>query len=199
MTSRAPIHLGSGEPVLLLHPFLISQLVWQKVAPQLADTGRYEVFAPTMAGHNGGPRAGTWFLSSSVLADHVERQLDELGWDTAHIVGNSLGGWVTFELEHRGRARTVTGIAPAGGWSRFTPVKFEIVGKFLAGMPLWLLTLALGPRVLRLPLSRKLAYLPVSGTADALTDEDLLQIIDDVSHCPAYYQLLLKSLTMPGL
>ena len=36
MTSRAPIHLGSGEPVLLLHPFLISQLVWEKVAPQLA-------------------------------------------------------------------------------------------------------------------------------------------------------------------
>ena len=60
--TRAPIHLGSGEPVLLLHPFLISQLVWHKVAPQLAGTGRYEVFAPTMAGHNGGPRAGTWFL-----------------------------------------------------------------------------------------------------------------------------------------
>ena len=95
MTTRAPIHVGSGEPVLLLHPFLISQLVWETVAQQLADTGDYEVFAPTMAGHNGGPRAGTWFLSSSVLADHVEQQLDELGWNTAHIVGNSLGGLLT--------------------------------------------------------------------------------------------------------
>ena len=133
MTTRAPIHLGSGEPVLLLHPFLISQLVWQKVAPQLADTGRYEVFAPTMAGHNGGPPAGTWFLSSAVLADHVERQLDELGWDTAHIVGNSLGGWVAFELERRGRARTVTGIAPAGGWTRWAPTKFEVIAKFVCG------------------------------------------------------------------
>src|ERR1700757_130480 len=55
MTTRAPIHLGSGEPVLLLHPFLISQLVWQNVAPRLAATGRSEVFAPTVAGHNGGP------------------------------------------------------------------------------------------------------------------------------------------------
>ncbi|EUA20418.1 putative alpha/beta hydrolase fold protein [Mycobacterium xenopi 3993] len=36
-----------------------------------------------------------------MLADHVERQLDELGWNTAHIVGNSLGGWVAFELESR--------------------------------------------------------------------------------------------------
>ena len=116
-----------------------------------------------------------------------------------HIVGNSLGGWVAFELERRGRARTLTGIAPAGGWRHFTPVKFEIVGKFLAGLPLWLSTLALGRHVLKLPITRRLAYLPVSATPDALSDEDLADIIDDVSHCPAYYQLLLKSLTLPGL
>lgn len=177
---------------------MMSQNVWKGVAPLIAETGRYEVFAPTMLGHNGGPR-GSFFLHSGALADDVERRMDALGWDTAHIVGNSLGGWIAFELERRGRARTLTGIAPAGGWRHLSPVKFEIVGKFLAGMPLWLLTLALGPRVLRLPLSRKLASLPVSATADSLSDEDLRQIIDDVSHCPAYYQLLLKSLMLPGL
>lgn len=198
MTERAPIHLGSGEPMLLLHPFMMSQNVWKKVAPMIAESGRYEVFAPTMPGHNGGA-AGPFFLDSGSLADDVERRMDALGWDTAHIVGNSLGGWVAFELERRGRARTLTGIAPAGGWRHFTPAKFEIVGKFLAGIPLWLLTLALGPRVLNLPLSRKIAYLPVSATADALSEADLIDIIDDVSHCPAYYQLLVKSLTLPGL
>ena len=139
MTERAPIHLGSGEPILLLHPFMMSQNVWKGVAPLIAETGRYEVFAPTMLGHNGG-RRGSFFLHSGALADDVERRMDALGWDTAHIVGNSLGGWVAFELERRGRARTLTGIAPAGGWRWYTPAKFEIVGKFLAGMPLWLLT-----------------------------------------------------------
>jgi pimeloyl-ACP methyl ester carboxylesterase len=195
---RAPIHLGSGEPILLLHPFMMSQNVWKGVAPKLAETGRYEVFAPTMAGHNGGPR-GPFFLASGSLADRVERQLDELGWDTAHVVGNSLGGWVAFELERRGRARTLTGIAPAGGWSHFTPAKFEIVGKFLAGLPVWLLTRALGPRVLSLPLSRQIAYLPISARPDGLSETDLIDIIDDVAHCPAYYQLLAKSLMLPGL
>src|SRR5271167_4728317 len=179
MTSRAPIHLGSGEPVLLLHPFLISQLVWQKVATQLADTGRYEVFAPTMAGHHGGPRAGTWLLSSSVLADHVERQLDELGWDTAHIVGNSLGGWVAFELERRGRARSVTGIAAAGGWTRWSPVKFEVIGKFVAGVPVLALTRLFGQRTLQLPLSRRLSAQPLSGSPDGLSESQLSGIIDD--------------------
>jgi pimeloyl-ACP methyl ester carboxylesterase len=198
MTERAPIHLGSGEPMLLLHPFMMSQNVWKRVAPLIADTGRYEVFAPTMPGHNGGTK-GPFFLDSASLADDVERRMDALGWDTAHIVGNSLGGWVAFELERRGRARTLTGIAPAGGWSHFTPAKFEIVGKFLAGLPIWLVTLVFGQRVLKLPFTRYLTFPAVSASPEGLTDEDLADIIDDVSHCPAYYQLLVKSLTTPGL
>jgi pimeloyl-ACP methyl ester carboxylesterase len=199
LPNRAPIHLGSGEPVLLLHPFLISQLVWETVAQQLADTGRYEVFAPTMAGHHGGPKSGTWFLSSTVLADHVERQLDQLGWETAHIVGNSLGGWVAFELERRGRARTVTGIAPAGGWTRWTPAKFEVVAKFVSGMPFWVFARLLGHRALGIPLSRRLATLPISGSPDGVTEAQLEAIVDDVAHCPAYFQLLVKALLEPGL
>ncbi|MGO9353960.1 MAG: alpha/beta fold hydrolase [Mycobacterium sp.] len=199
MTSRPPIHLGSGEPVLLLHPFLLSHAVWEEVARQLADTGRYEVFAPAMAGHNGGPSAGTWFLSSSVLADHVERQMDELGWDTAHIVGNSLGGWVAFELERRGRARSVTGIAPAGGWTRWSPVKFEVIAKFVLGIPLLVLAWLFGRRVLRLPFSRRLATYAISASPDGVSERELGIIIDDVAHCPAYLQLLVKALLLHGL
>lgn len=184
--------------MLLLHPFMMSQNVWKKVAPQIADTGRYEVYAPTMPGHNGGTK-GPFFLDSGSLADDVERRMDALGWETAHIVGNSLGGWVAFELERRGRARTLTGIAPAGGWRHFTPAKFEIVGKFLAGLPLYVVVKLLGDKVLKLPVTPYLTYPAVSASRDGLTDEDVADIIDDVAHCPAYYQLLVKSLTLPGL
>ena len=199
MTTRPPIHLGSGEPVLLLHGFLMSQTVWETVAPRLADTGRYEVFAPTMAGHNGGPYAGTWLLSSSVLADHVERQLDELGWDTAHMVGNSLGGWVAFELERRGRARSVTGIGAAGGWTRWSPVKFEVISKFIAGMPILALARLFGQRALQLPFSRRLATLPLSASPDGVSERQLSGVIDDAAHCRAYFQMLVKVLLQPGL
>ncbi|AFM15969.1 putative hydrolase or acyltransferase of alpha/beta superfamily [Mycolicibacterium chubuense NBB4] len=199
MSQRAPIHLGSGEPVLLLHPFMMSQNVWKDVAPRLADTGRYEVFAPTMAGHNGGRKNRSWLLDSATLADDVERYLDELGWDTAHIVGNSLGGWVAFELERRGRARSLIGIAPAGGWHRWTLAKYEIVFKFVMGLPVWLTAKVLGSAAARLPGARAAASVPISATTDGISDADMLDIIDDVTHCPAYYQLLLKALLMPGL
>jgi pimeloyl-ACP methyl ester carboxylesterase len=151
-----------------------------------------------MAGHNGGAR-GRLLLDIASLADDVERRLDALGWGTVHIVGNSLGGWVSFELERRGRARTLTGIAPGGGWNHFTPAKFEIVGKFVAAAPLFVVCWLLGARAAKFPFARQLAYPAVSGTPDGLTDEDIVEIIDDVGHCPAYFEMLVKSLTLPGL
>jgi pimeloyl-ACP methyl ester carboxylesterase len=212
MSERAPIHLcpqaGTGEPMLLLHPFMMSQNVWKKVAPRIAGvdvadpaapaTGRYEVFAPTMAGHNGGAK-GKWFLDTATLADDVERRLDGLGWSTAHVVGNSLGGWVAFELERRGRARTITAIAPAGGWHRYSLAKYEIVGKFLAGLPVYVVVKLLKQRARGIPFSRWLAHFPIAASPDHLSEEDMRDIIDNVAHCPAYYQLLVKSLLLPGL
>jgi pimeloyl-ACP methyl ester carboxylesterase len=199
MPERDPIHVGTGEPIVLLHPFLCSQNVWRTVADQLADTGRFEVFAPTMPGHNGGTRSGTWFLETSALVDDVERRMDKLGWDTAHVVGNSLGGWVAFELERRGRARTLTGIAPAGGWGQHAATKYETVLKFLLGGPALVAARLIGPRILEYPGVRRIATLPVSGPADGPSHADLVALVDDATHCTAYVQLLVKTLRLPGL
>jgi pimeloyl-ACP methyl ester carboxylesterase len=199
MPEREPIHLGSGEPVVMLHPFLCSQNVWRTVADQLAETDRFEVFAPTMVGHNGGRRARSWFMDTADLVDDVERRMDQLGWQTAHIVGNSLGGWVAFELERRGRARTLTAIAPAGGWSQHSPTKYETVLKFLLGGPALIAARLIGPRIIDLPFARRIATLPVSGPADGPSHPDLLALVDDATHCTAYVQLLVKTLRLPGL
>jgi pimeloyl-ACP methyl ester carboxylesterase len=42
--------------------------------------------------------------------------LDEAGLATAHLAGNSLGGYLALGLAARGRARSVVALAPAGGW-----------------------------------------------------------------------------------
>jgi pimeloyl-ACP methyl ester carboxylesterase len=199
METRDPIHLGSGEPIVMLHPFLCSQNVWGTVAGQLAETGRFEVLAPTMVGHNGGARAGSWFLDTAALVDDVERRMDQLGWQTAHVVGNSLGGWVAFELERRGRARSLTAIAPAGGWGQHSATKYETVLKFLLGGPALIAARLLGPRILELPFGRRIATLPVSGPADGPSHPDLVNLVEDATHCTAYLQLLVKTLRLPGL
>jgi pimeloyl-ACP methyl ester carboxylesterase len=52
----------------------------------------------------------------AALVDGVAAELDRLGIDRAHLVGNSLGGWISLELARRGRARSVVLFAPAGAW-----------------------------------------------------------------------------------
>jgi pimeloyl-ACP methyl ester carboxylesterase len=108
---------GKGEPMILIHGFTDTWETWKRVLPELET--RHEVFAPTLPGHHGGSpwRAGA-ALTDHEFADALERQLDEAGIDRAHLVGNSLGGWLALVLGSRGRALSVTAICPAGGWER---------------------------------------------------------------------------------
>lgn len=76
----------------------------------------HDVIALTLPGHHGGPALGGDEVSVALLADGLERSLDAEGIETAHICGNSLGGWLSLELARRGRARSVVALSPAGGW-----------------------------------------------------------------------------------
>jgi pimeloyl-ACP methyl ester carboxylesterase len=97
-----------------LHGFCDTWRVWELVLPALER--RHDVLALTLAGHAGGPPI-EGELGTAALVDAVERGMDEAGFDVAHIVGNSLGGWVALQLAARGRAETVVALAPAGGWA----------------------------------------------------------------------------------
>jgi pimeloyl-ACP methyl ester carboxylesterase len=104
---------GTGEPVVLLHGITMT---WRSWSPVLADlVSRYEVVAPTLAGHDGGPPF-TGELTIESAADWLACYLDELGIETAHFVGSSMGGSVAIELAKRGRARSVVAFSPPCGW-----------------------------------------------------------------------------------
>ena len=100
---------------MCLHGFLDTWRTWELVLPALER--HHDVLAPTLAGHAGGPPI-VGEISDAVCADAVERAMDEAGFETAHIVGNSLGGYVSLQLAARGRAQTVVALAPAGGWAQ---------------------------------------------------------------------------------
>jgi pimeloyl-ACP methyl ester carboxylesterase len=107
---------GTGPPMVCLHGFMDTWRTWELILPTLER--RHDVLAPTLPGHAGGPpfpEAGG--LDAGTLADAVERAMDDAGFATAHIVGNSLGGYVALALAARDRARTVVALAPAGGWA----------------------------------------------------------------------------------
>jgi pimeloyl-ACP methyl ester carboxylesterase len=107
-------HGGEGPPLVLLHGFTGSWRIWQLVLPALER--EHEVFAPTLPCHSGGPPIAQP-ITHDTVPDAIERAMDEAGIDTAHVAGNSLGGYVALRLAARERARSVVALAPAGGWA----------------------------------------------------------------------------------
>jgi pimeloyl-ACP methyl ester carboxylesterase len=123
-----PLHRGGrGEPLVCLHGITDTWRTWELVLPELER--HHDVLVPTQAGHAGGPPLGSP-LTSRTLADAIEQVMDDAGWPTAHIAGNSLGGWVALQLAARGRARSAVALAPAGGWRRGDPLESERIEHF---------------------------------------------------------------------
>ena len=98
---------------MCLHGFADTWRTWELVLPALER--HHDVLALTLAGHAGGPPI-EGEIDAAVLADEVERAMGRARFQTAHLVGNSLGGYIALQLASRGRARTVAALAPAGGW-----------------------------------------------------------------------------------
>ncbi len=118
---------GSGEPLLLLHGFTDTWRTWELVLPALER--RHDVLAPTLAGHAGGPPLPDGPPDGAVL-DAIERALDEAGFGTAHVAGNSLGGYLALKLAERGRARSVVALSPGGGWAPGDDAYLETLAHF---------------------------------------------------------------------
>jgi len=104
---------GSGTPLVCLHGFTDTWRTWELVLPELER--HHDVMAPTLPGHAGGPPLGE--STDSALADAVERAMDDAGLEHAHVVGNSMGGYLALLLAERGRADSVVAFATGGGWA----------------------------------------------------------------------------------
>lgn len=113
--------------MVCLHGLTDTWRSWELVLPALER--QHDVLAVTLAGHAGGPPLNG-DTRDGELADAVEQAMDEAGFETAYIVGNSLGGYVSFQLAARGRARAVVALAPGGGWAQEDDSFRETLGYF---------------------------------------------------------------------
>jgi pimeloyl-ACP methyl ester carboxylesterase len=99
-----------GRPVLLLHGFPQTGLVWRRQIAALAARG-YRAVAPDQRGYSPGvrPQRPEDYLISH-LVDDVVAISEELGWTTFDLVGHDWGGAVAWWTAHAhpGRVRTLT-------------------------------------------------------------------------------------------
>jgi 3-oxoadipate enol-lactonase len=107
---------GSGEPLLLIQGMSGTTFSWGE--PLLADLERS--FDLVVYDHRGIGASSAQSAPFTIgdLAQDAAGLLDLLGWDTAHVLGISMGGMVAQELalRHPARLRTLTlGCTYCGG------------------------------------------------------------------------------------
>jgi pimeloyl-ACP methyl ester carboxylesterase len=167
---------------VLLHGFTGAWHHWRPVLGELA--ARYDVIAPTLAGHDGGPPYPVdGPLTFAGATDWLERHLEELGVETAHIVGNSMGGGLALELAKRGRARSVVAIAPAGGWSDGDG-ESQRLGRFFARQIRS--ARAAAPRIgviMRRPSARRLALREIMRHGELVSPADAIDLTISSIRC----------------
>jgi haloacetate dehalogenase len=132
-TSGATINAtfgGSGAPVLLLHGYPQTHVMWHRVAPELARD--YTVVCPDLRGYGdsskpkGLPDHSNY--SKRAMAQDMVELMRALGHESFHLVGHDRGGRVGHRLarDHGKRVKTLTvlDISPTLKMYRSTTMQF---------------------------------------------------------------------------
>jgi len=89
---------GRGEPLVLIHGWTGDGRYWHELGYTTRLSGEFELILPDLRGHGDSDTPGNRDFSDAAFASDVVAVLDDLGIDSAHVFGYSLGGWVAFEL-----------------------------------------------------------------------------------------------------
>jgi len=192
MTSRPGMHddvaplshsrSGSGEPLVLLHALGLARS-WQPVIPALAE--RFDVLAVDLPGFGESqPLPPSVEPTPAAMAAAVATLLDDLGIGAAHLVGNSLGGWVALELAALRPTASLTLLAPAGLWRQDTPRYCRIS----LGTSRWLAEHAPGvlSRLVGHPVGRTLVLGQSHGRPWRMTPQQARAEIADLGTSPGF-------------
>ncbi|HEX3822147.1 MAG TPA: alpha/beta hydrolase, partial [Candidatus Sulfotelmatobacter sp.] len=94
--------LGTGSPVVLLHPFPVHHEFWLPASEALSS--RYRLIMPDLRGH-GESEVGDGPATMEKHADDIDRVMDDAGVGRAPLIGVSIGGYAIFEFWRRYRSR----------------------------------------------------------------------------------------------
>jgi haloacetate dehalogenase len=131
-TSAARIHgvkKGSGPPLLLLHGYPQTHVIWHKIAPTLAE--QFTVIATDLRGYGDSskPAGGMDHVNYSKRAmaqDQVE-VMQRLGFDRFYVAGHDRGGRVAHRmaLDHPAQVARLAVLDIAPTLSMYTQTDFE--------------------------------------------------------------------------
>jgi len=94
--------LGSGPPVVLLHPFPVNHEFWYPITDILSS--RYRLIMPDLRGH-GDSETGDGPATMEKHAADIFAVMNDAQADKSPVVGVSIGGYAIFEFWRKFRSR----------------------------------------------------------------------------------------------
>ncbi len=184
---------GSGDPIVLVHGLGSASTVWKPIRPLLERD--FTVITVDLPGHGKSTYSKGQPMDPHSLALYVSEQMSAIGFETFHLVGNSLGGWVALELTSAfpEQVKSLTALAPAGLW--LNPYNARYPGtallRFLARN-----TSKLAPTALHFESARRIGFSEVSPRWKQLSYETCLDATNAMSgaigYFPAWDGMLMK-------
>lgn len=95
-----------AETVIMIHGYSGDKDLWLRFARHFNQD--YRVIIPDLAGHGETGFNPALPHDTSSQAGRVIELMDELGIDKAHVMGNSMGGWITARLAHKQPTRLLS-------------------------------------------------------------------------------------------
>lgn len=87
---------GSGQPVVLLHGFLETNVIWKEFTENLSSN--YRVLAFDLPGFGQSPLPQKITFDLNDIAEQINDVLVKLGLNDAFLIGHSLGGYVSLAM-----------------------------------------------------------------------------------------------------
>ena len=116
---------ADGPAVVLLHGYSADRVVWMRFARHLMRDHR--VLVPDLAGHGASGFTTGAGYSAPAQAERVAAVMDHFGITSAHVAGNSMGGFVaaTLALAHPDRVESLL-LSDAVGVASPEPSEVEL-------------------------------------------------------------------------
>lgn len=112
---------GHGTPVLLIHGFANrANLLWRSTGLINALSQEYRVIALDNRGHGRSGKSHDPDQYGMEMVEDVVRLLDHLKIEKTHVVGYSMGGFITLKLIATHPDRIISAAACGAGWERAT-------------------------------------------------------------------------------
>ncbi len=122
---------GEGSPVLLLHGYPQTHVLWHKVAPKLAE--RYAVVAPDLRGYGDSDKPRNEPDDHSVYckrttANDLVALMRHFGYEAWHVVGHDRGARVghRMALDHASRVRSFASLDVVASQAAFDAMDAQL-------------------------------------------------------------------------